>query len=430
MSVQMILVFIITQSVQKEKNLRLIIDPKNPLRELLIIDEAYSKGTTKYIYHHTPRGPDHECRLSIETIPISFPYMLIEGISCMYGGVYITPIISSKDSVIPSLCTQTERYFETDLHDETVVIIHYSEYASENITFRAECHRYGPFFSRVEHWDSRQKYKENTLSITLPKFEVVTFSKSIINSRLLKLKKIQHINISCDSLIEIIFSDFLRNSCMNLTIFYYPHASNIRGRQYDQETISGHRYFVTEKDFIRSIFIDMRACTLVTAPVWELVLWIHGRPKDGLSRSVIGNFTDSLYLPADITNVGTELVAVPKRSLWLMVHMLRPEDVPAYAIWRVFIHLDYLTAHVSIEVLIDNHHSSSVYEWNNFQSPDGVYITVDKAVNILIDSYTGRHGTHDINIWFMRHFIHDDKLKKTIAGQTPGQSSFSFHNQR
>ena len=113
--------------------------------------------------------------------------------------------------------------------------------------------------------------------------------------------------------------------------------------------------------------------------------------------------------------------------------MIKTEDLPAYAIWRVFTYLYNLTAHVSIEVLSDNHHSSSVCEWNRFRS--AVYITVDKAVNILIESNVSADKYRSItssrmDIWFIRHFIHDDKINKYITGQAPQQSHFSFHKQR
>ena len=90
---------------------------------------------------------------------------------------------------------------------------------------------------------------------------------------------------------------------------------------------------------------------------------------------------------------------------------------------------------VSIEVFTDNHHSSSVYEWNDFRglsfrSLDSVYITVDKAVNIVIETRQIEHLPVFITIWFKRHFIYDDKINKSITGPAPQQTHFSFHNQR
>ena len=392
----------------------------------LHIDEAHSKGTTKYIFYHT-RKSLRKWRLLVYIIPISFPYMLIEGNGCMYGGVYIVQTTSSKDSEIPSFCTPIIERVSIELRNIAVMIVHYREYSSEKIKFHALC--YKSYLYR--YMDLNQKRKDNILHITLPNFMIYKNRidvKGIIHPFLLKLKKIQYINISCDALLNIEFEGFLRTSCMNITIFYYPHASNIFGRQYDQQTISGQGHFATGRDFIRSVFIDMSACTLVRVPVWEITVLhkyglILGEPK-----GKPGNFTSSLYLPADIVHVIIE--AFNKLSFWAMVHMLKPEGVPAYAIWRVFSESIDPTASVFMEVHIDNHNSSSVYEWNNFRSPDGVYITVDKAVNILIESHMDHPMPHDICIWFMRHFLHDDKINKYINGQAPRQSHFSFHNQR
>ena len=70
----------------------------------LTIDESESKGTSNYIFYH----PDFRGKgdlLEIKKMDISFPYMLSEGNSCMYGGLYIVQNILSSDSEILSLCT-------------------------------------------------------------------------------------------------------------------------------------------------------------------------------------------------------------------------------------------------------------------------------------------------------------------------------------
>ena len=392
---------------------------------VLSVYEAHSKGTSKYIYRldPAPLGVGYlYINLTIKLIPVSFPYMVYEGNSCMYGGIYIVRTTSSNYSEILSRCTAIGEC-EIYLHNISVVIIHYSEYSTEEITFYAlyEAKTY-PVRIQAADMDLTQKYKENTLSITVPKCTTAALGR--LHSSHLKLRKIQYINISCNALLNIKFSTSLRTSCMNITIFYFPHVSNIRGRQYDQKAISGHRSFTIWNDFIQSVVINMCACTFDTVPVWFIEM--HGCLQPG----EISTNSYSYQLTADYLLVEKVFSTIyPKPLSWLMFQMLKPEDVPAYAIWRVFTDIDdQLTAHVSIEVLIDNHHSSSVYEWHNFKSFDGIYITVYKAVNILIESV----NTHlsDVHIFFIRHFIHDDKINKYMTGPAPQQINFSFHNQR
>ena len=112
----------------------------------LEIDESESKGTTKYIYYfHTTIRKENlrwtlgGCTLRLIETNIGFPYMLSEGNSCMYGGLYIVQSISSRDSEILSLCTSTfdDRHISY-FNNISVIIIHYSEYSSERILFYAK----------------------------------------------------------------------------------------------------------------------------------------------------------------------------------------------------------------------------------------------------------------------------------------------------
>ena len=393
--------------------------------------DAHSKGTTKYIYYYSDKQQG-VLNIAIYSMSIFFPNMLYEGNSCMYGGLYVVQTVASKDSEILSLCTPTKkRYRYYNLNNVSVVIIHYSEYSTEKLSltnsynklqFRASYNKLQ--FSRT--FDLNQKYKGNTLSIrpiVPPRLE----SRGYIYSDLLELRHIQYINISFDVAFTITFEAFLRTSCMNITVFYYPRPSNIKGRQYDQETRSGYRSFTINYDFIRSIFINMCRCNRVPVPVWNIKI------ERGVNAEDLDNVTVSSLLPADILVLYFCHYQEDPTPSWIMCHMTKPENVPAHAIWRVFIILRrdlHWVSRVSIEALIDNHHSSSVYEWNDFRSHDGVYITVDKAVNIIFERSKTLHYAKTFDILFERQFIHDDIIIKYITGKAPQHGHFSFHNQR
>ena len=183
--------------------------PFNPL----VIDETESKGTTKYIYYHPDTASLKGCFLDIIKMDISSPYMLSEGNSCMYGGLYIIQSISSKDSEILSVCTLTSRAnrYISDLNNISVLIIHYSEYSTERLLFMAEYNvTYYP-----DHLDLNQTYTENSISITVP---TSIPKKGVIHSYQFKLRKIHYINISLESYVVIQFKAILRASCMNITL--------------------------------------------------------------------------------------------------------------------------------------------------------------------------------------------------------------------
>ena len=106
---------------------------------------------------------------------MAYPYLLSEGNSCMYGGIYIVQTVLSKDFEILSYChnyniTVSPNIMVDDLHNVSIVIIHYSEYSTE-IFFRAVIRYndvYGPDYRIKQMTPQEVDYKEDTISFTLP----------------------------------------------------------------------------------------------------------------------------------------------------------------------------------------------------------------------------------------------------------------------
>ena len=68
-----------------------------------------------------------------------------------------------------------------------------------------------------------------------------------------------------------------------------------------------------------------------------------------------------------------------------------------------------MMSHVSIEVPDDNNQSSPAYGWNHLNSPDYVYVTINKAINILVESditATHVHCRHIFSVQFKLHFVY------------------------
>ena len=384
-----------------------------------------SKGTTKYIYHHLDTFFPFKFRgMKIHIkVDIKIPYMFSEGHSCMYGGLYI---VQNNSSEILSLCTSTFNSSEylVSIDKGSVVIIHYSEYSTGRILFYAR-------YKIPMHGDPvfllNQTYKEDTLSITVPSSRRLF----VIHSYQLRLRKIYYINISFDAYLEIQFNAHLRTSCIHVTMFYIYNFTNlgltdrykeIFSRVSDKETISGHRSF-DRKQTIQSAAIDMCACTLVRAPVWDLFIQMHDK------YDLIVNGTQRYILPVAALHVRLAEWKI-KHQFWAMVHMRKPENVPVHAIWRVHVQFADIEA---IEVL-DDHSSSWFYTWDNLRRPSIFYITVNKVINIVLQPNTsGAHANcilRLMEIWFIRHSIHDERINKYITGQPPQQFNFSFHNKR
>ena len=420
-------------------------------REHLKIHDLFREGTNKYIYFH---HVNFKGTLEIWERNVSFPFMLYEGRSCMYGGIYVVQTLLSMESEIVSLCTPVNDVdFDNakgnfgilidDLRNVSVVVIHYSEYSTAKLSFNA-IYQYANYEYK-SNWllDNHLNMKDETIEITVPKvYNNVPRAKMIfLSSYRLNLRKIQYINITLEekNIINLLFNVLsgtrgVHKYSLHITVFYSTHPSNIKGRQYDVEMIDmSETRDIARHDFIWSIFINISTSNAVDAPVWSLHI-----AKDEHTYYYTMNTTYFTFLPTDFLQQSYKLgfyssmhgqrqnskLPVTATHLWVMVHMVKPRNVPPYAIWRVWLEVTDVcrtVSHISLEVLFYKYHSSSVYGWNHLRNDDDVYMTVDKAVNILFESACSlwRIPRSIFTVWFLRHFIYDDRAAMYAPGQTP-----------
>ena len=411
-------------------------------------------GTTKYIYDH--RRESVGATLILEQVVFAFPYMLYEGSSCMYGGMYIVKTLESKDFELVSLCTPNSQQYYIEINELTntfLVIIHYSEYSFKRLQYIVDilCYYWDDTGSasdnRVELTFINQKYhSEDTISITLPTHHrpAVYYMKSY----LLKLRKVHYINISLSNEGTLLYTKFTaihRTECISVTIFYSPFHSNIRGRQYDQETRYWNETFRKYR-LIKSVFLNMNGCDFWSVPVWGLSIDKgYKSPKSALSDGLLNtsseyvlNISEYVSIPIVKANIDLTIHNFPQHQFWVMIHFVRLEETP-FVIYRVTIQVDNIVSRASIEVPDGHYESSSVYGWNHFQSPGYVYITVNKVLNMLFESNNSNTKVHTevrnvlriiLSVEFMRHFIFGERKQQNLSGQASGEYDFSFHNHR
>ena len=404
-----------------------------------IIEKFDSKGTSKYIYYHPGTVSSYGLIICSRRMFIASPYMLYEGNSCMYGGIYIKTL-SSKDFELISICALMGIHRQIpDINNVSIVIIHYSEYFSKILTSHGHVEILKALYFRPIKvceltWLNQQYLNEETVSITVPKLPQERFRA--IQSDLLKLRKVRYINISLDyegiaSCLGITMSP-PRDPCIAITIFFSSHFSNIRGMQYDQETEYGPTSFL-RCGLIKSSFINMNGCDLWNIPVWTFLIETtiqHAGGFEGLSIRHLNIPTIAMYMFHQVHSF-------PPPDFWFMVQFVRPEEVPPNAIYNITISDTDILSNVSIEAPTDKYQSSSVYGWNQLSSSTYVYMTVTNLVNILFEF--DNSVTKEQSKWrpgkvcylrFIRHFIYDDRMTKYLTGQPPEQIHFTFHNQR
>ena len=428
----------------------------------LQLNERVNKGSTKYIYNYYPSkvfgGYRYQTKLIIRLMRISFPYMLYEGNSCIYGGAYILQnaqvqdTFSSNLSEAFSLCARigwmrNER--DRKIQDSkdiilgshfAIIIIHYKEYSTSTIIFEAAVREllYQTWSCAPDIATANNK----SITITLPYldlYDLIHESELYLQSMLLNLRNIQYVYITFQrqNISSVIWfvphnTDWFipRNNdwCIYCTVFYPPHLSNIKGEEYAKEVLN--RSF-TKVGIIYSISINTSTCNPFVIPVWSLLIEVEGDKSNNADRPNI----DTVF-----SAVLSGLVWWQKYILypvhyairfWYMIHLIKPADIPPFAIYRVWMEVCHAVSHVSLEVPTDNHTSTSVYKWNHYNTSYNVYMTFDAAINILFESndIIPRESCQDLFIiWFRRHFVYDDRVTQYTAGRMSEQSHFTFHN--
>ena len=243
-----------------------------------------ANGTSKYIYINNispcyPNVDETNVVLDIKKVDISFPYMLYERQSCMYGGVYITDTLSSSDlygDEVLSLCNPTTK-FEINIPnwEFSILIIQYEHYSGEKINFEAylnvECR------SKLVLRQKSMGVKGQTMNTNVTSAMFLKHSRVFVESYLLDLIKIQYAFIVLDvkhlAVHKVTFSAHLPSnseSCVYCKLFFAKQSSNFEARQYDTETFN-QNFKRTER--IEFVLINMSACDIFTFPVWSLEIW-------------------------------------------------------------------------------------------------------------------------------------------------------------
>ena len=406
----------------------------------LQVNETADRGTTKYMYIHTqPKTMDgiFQTRLTVQTASISFPYMLYEGHSCMYGGIYIlknshvTDTFSSNVSEVLSLCAPSNSINNEEIVLDThfaIIIIHYKEYSMSTITFEA---RIKQLLSRALSVNLSAS-SNKSINVTLLDF-ISSKDHHFLDlcSIILDLRNIQYIFITFqrqqNMKTNITFNPGNNNLCIYCTVFYPPHMSNIsniRGAGYEIEVLN--KAF-TRYSIIYSISINTSSCSPFIIPLWSLLITFYTMDESELT----GINTSSSELLSDLVWWKMyDLQVHYTAPFWYMIHLIKPADIPPYAIWRVWMDVCHAVSLVALEVPTDIHLSTSVYKWNHYNTTYNVYITYDVAINILftVDNIVPRESCQFLFVaWFRRHFIYDDRSIQYVAGQTPEQNFFTFH---
>ena len=164
----------------------------------LEINETQKSGTTKYMFKNI--APIYrssffiQVEFGIRVTNLSFPYMLYEGYSCMYGGIYIVNSSSSSGSEVLSHCTPISTMNKVFIprRDFSIVLIHYSEYSSHIIILDAQFKKIVTSTFPVHLIVSGNK----SAQATIPSMQGISTMVFYFHSILLKLRKVQHIYIN------------------------------------------------------------------------------------------------------------------------------------------------------------------------------------------------------------------------------------------
>ena len=178
----------------------------------------------------------------------------------------------------------------------------------------------------------------------------------------------------------------------------------------------------------------MSSCDVFTIPMWSIFLR-NDRMQSNRYQTIhaINNSTYYLFLSPFNSVKIYKLFGTKFPAAWFIVYVMKHPDVPEYAIWRVWIDVRHSVSNVSFEVMTDKYQSTSVYEWNHYNTSDDVYMTVDEEINIfVISEYLATVPMcQDIfSVQFVRHFFYNDRITQYVPREISELSFFTFHNIR
>ena len=409
----------------------------------LPLDET-ADGTSKYIYTNDLKPSlTRKIVLQIKKVDISCPYMLYDKQSCMYGGAYIIDKSSSSDlygDEVLSLCNPRIKFdINIPSLEFSILIIHYEHYSREKLNFKA--YLSFTWHDQLVLQQNSMDVKGQTMSTNVTSAMFLKHWDVFVESYLLDLVKIQYFHIVLDvkphAVHQVTFSVHQPNyseSCAYCKLSFANQSSNFMTRQYDTKTFN-QTFEITER--IESILINMTACDIFTFPVWSLEIWEHSPSKiwEGYNTTFF-SILDSLSI------IVSQYAEDPGLTgpMWLSLHIQRPEDVPPYAVWKVFLKVADGMSHVYMEVLTDNHMSSTVYEWDHQSSSvyewldlnfTYLYMTIDTGINFFFH-YTDRNEipylTLIMHLNLIRQPLYDERLK--ISNKIPRLDNYTFYNMR
>ena len=357
--------------------------------------------------------------------------MLYDGHSCMYGGIYIlknshvTDEFSSNVSEALSLRAPSNSINNEEIVLGThfaIIIIHYKEYSMSTITFKAIIEQLLPPALPVNLSATDNK----SINVTILDFISSKEYKLYLHSIIPDLRNLQFIFIifqrEQNIKTNLTFNPGNNNLCIYWTVFYPLHMSNIRGVDYEVEVLNGA---FTRYSIIYLISINTSSCSPFIIPVWSLLITFY--PVDESQLKGINTISNELLSDLVWWKM-YELQVHYTAPFWYMIHLIKPADIPPYAIWRVWMDVCHAVSLVALEVPTDIHLSTSVYKWNHYNTTYNVYITFDVVINILftVDNIISREICQFLFVtWFRRCFVYDDRSIQYVAGRTPEQNFFT-----
>ena len=421
----------------------------NRCSSYLITIAETAKGTSKYIYSNNVSSTPY-CNgyftgtvyLRIRKVDISFPYMLYEKQSCMYGGVYIFDTSSSLSDLygdeVLSICTSTANlHINTPKWAFSILGIHYEHYSGENINFKARV-----MTSSTNTLVLRQNSMDadgQTMNLNVTSAIFLISEVVHVESYLLDLTKILYahiiLNVKPRAIYGIKFSVHAPHnseSCVYSMISLAKQQRNFKVRRYDTIILS-HNFHIFKR--IESIVINMSACDSHTLPMWSLgIAYIRSSHSYVVSKTT-GVATLHPFCLQVVSNDA-------QGPTWFVVEVSRPETLPHYAIWKVSLRVpDEMQWNVYMEVLTDSHTSSSVYEWDHRNhlsssvsewSTSHVYMTIDTGINFFFYYFAHKIIPQLFLITFVRQLDqqleYDERLK--VSNKIPRLDNYTFYDIR
>ena len=386
-------------------------------------DKSYNTSVYSDNYQTVPYS-DYTQQLLISSFTMNQPYMLLEGESCMYGGLYI---IDDSYKKLRILCSPLKEKIYIHVQGKNILLLFilYGGYSTTDVKMSMFCVSTKAQLTLVPTDTANHTNGSSEIILQTNTIKDYIFRTSLNHS----YNKYSFL-FDQPRTIEFTFQPLLTSSrCIRCTVHYaqftrFVHKKHLSQNYFEEEILSP----------VKSIEVNSKECSTQQDDKWFIRIKIVDLFKDKFSE-ISRDFVSRTPVAVNITYM-INMLSVTSGKLHLLLpafdgdwgwHILHFE-FPDGVIWKFEQELPLTIREMYLEVLekvYSNDWSSLIYTWNNISDHSTTWITGCKKCNLIYFT-SCRNESESLTITIRKHVM----LRSSLLNKTYKEKKITFYKFR